>query len=414
LTASSFGLHVQEHRAIIVVIALAIVLRIPLLLAPAHHPDADEFARWGWTGSESGVDRLYQRPDVNYPPLYLQILSMTADLARAWDVPAPPEPSQTRLAWFKTPAFMADLALGVLIYVAGRRWLSGRQAAVCAAAVLINPGLAYDTAVWGQVDSIHTAFMAAAVLGMLRRRPGWAGAGALLALLTKAQSLVVLPILALGLVRGGWRAWKLALIGGLLAAALVLMPLAGAPLFDIVRVYLGSADVRPLTTNAAYNLWYLVGAIAGAPGRDVPDLAPVLGWLTPRHLGLLLFSLWVAFVLGRLVPRRDPAATWLGCAAVSFGFFFLATQMHERYAYPAVAFAALPIWQSRFHAALFAGLSLAFLANLVLVWSGPLPGLAEASGAGARVAVAVLYLLVFGGFAWSLARIDSPRGQLVR
>jgi len=220
---------------------------------------------------------------------------------------------------------------------------------------LLNPAVIYVSSIWGQFDSLQTLGMMAALLAAARKRWGWSGAFLGLALLTKSQALTIVPLLALLAWWSGWRAllrWGGA-AAAVLAAGLLPIWLGGAG-ESLLTIYVKAVGRYPAMSMNAYNPWF----IAHIRSREllgywVEDSTALLGPLTIRHVGMVLtigYALLVLFVLfrrwqmARSGDRPERVADAIGqigaffaAGLLVFGFFILATEMHERYILPALA-----------------------------------------------------------------------------
>ena len=355
--------------ALTVIVIAAIVIRIPLLRQPGAPPDLRWFMNWAWTMQAQGLNAAYDVAGSNYPPLYLYVLDGLGHAAVALhlagfgptdaiEIPLP----MALTVFLKLPGVAADALLGLVVYKAARR-LSGHRAGVWAMAmVLFNPALLYATAWWGQIDSLQTLFMVVAIDAALAGTMVFSGAAYTLALLTKLQSIVVAPVLAVLAVRSGRRQVAAGLLGGIATAVIGLAPfILSSHLAAVFDVYKGADRTFPFATGSAFNLWALV-----QPAQLVPDTQAVApGWWSYERLGLTLLAAWTILVVVWLACQRAPWAAWQASAALALGFFCLAPQMHERYLYPALAFLAVVLPCRRIFRLLFAALSATFLANLV-------------------------------------------------
>ncbi len=223
----------------------------------------------------------------------------------------------------------------------------------------LNPAIIYVSAFWAQVDSIHTLWMLAALLAALARRWGWSGVLMALALLTKLHAVVLLPLLFVLALRHSWRAlaWGALGLGGTLTLGLLPFFLSGAQ-EQVLAVYLGAVGFYPKLSVNAFNGWFLVQSLSAQVfGRELLDTARIVGPITLRWVGLALLGGYTVVLLALLWPRLEPGRRalderWLSASArllvffaaglLVFGFFSLATEMHERYGLPALAFLALP------------------------------------------------------------------------
>jgi hypothetical protein len=242
---------------------------------------------------------------------------------------------------------------------------------IAAALWALNPAIIYVSAFWAQVDSIHTLWMLAALLAALARRWGWSGVLMGLALLTKLHAIVLLPLLFVLAMRHSLRAlvWGALGLGAILALGLLPFALHGT-LDRVLAVYFGAVGFYPKLSVNAFNGWFLLQTISVQVfHREILDTARVVGPITLRWVGLGLLAGYMALLLGLLWRRLEPGqgraagddatrdGAWLAPAVrllvffaaglLVFGFFSLATEMHERYGLPALAFLALPAARHR-------------------------------------------------------------------
>lgn len=248
---------------------------------------------------------------------------------------------------------------------------------------LLNPAVIYVSSYWAQVDAIHTMWMVAALLAALGGRWGWSGLLMGLGLLTKLQAVVILPLLLLLAWWSGWRAlgrWSGALAGMFLLG--IAAPFAAGALAPVINAYTGSVGFYPALSMNAYNPWFVVQvASSEILGRALTDAARIVGPVTLRWVGVALlagYGLAILWTLRRWQPQLADRANWpvagqqlgafFAAGLLVLGFFMLATEMHERYVLPALAFLALPAaLLSRRHLLAYLLLSGAILLNLLRV-----------------------------------------------
>ncbi|MCB0241773.1 MAG: DUF2029 domain-containing protein [Anaerolineae bacterium] len=374
----------MKHWKLLVLLAIGLALRLALMPLPDPYP-ADLTTFWlPWMnfGATHGLGQLYQHgePVVNYPPLYLALLTF---LGRLYGVLRPGfdyTPLQSVL--IKLPAVVADLIVGAMLYFAALRVAAGElrangsglatetaagdtqpskgltMALLAAGLWLLNPATIYVSSYWAQVDAIHTMWMVAALLAALGKRWTWSGLLIGLGLLTKLQAAILLPLLLMLAWWNGWRAvgrWSAGLAAILLLG--ILTPMVAGVLGPVLNAYTGAVGFYPALSMNAYNPWYLVQA-ASVQLLDQPllDSARVIGPVTLRWVGLALLAGYVLAILWTLgrrwQPRQPGLVRWpatsqqldgfFASGLLVFGFFMLATEMHERYVLPALAFLALP------------------------------------------------------------------------
>lgn len=390
-------------------VVVAAALRTWILLQPGvgFTNDLALFARWMHGVATHGLAGFYAAEAFcDYPPLFILLFGGVGKLVAAL---GGSEPHAYHVGT-KLLASVADLATGVTIGLAGRRLLGVRAATLGAGLYLLNPVAIYDSAVWGQVDAVPALLLVGALF--LTERCRWMGAGAVgaLALAAKFQSVAVLPLVAFEAIRrGGGPGVARALAGGIVALAVVSAPfLATGTLDDVVRrAYVDVVGQYHQMSFNAFNLWTLTGhpeAPDTAPPRALIELAaggrtslPADGsWLlgiTWRKVSLVLFGLAVLGVLAAYARRPGPVASFGAAGGLALAFFLFPTEMHERYAFPAIALLAPWAAARMRNERLYLALSVALLLNLVAVL--PPDGLAEP--------IALVNLVLFGTLLLHLA-----------
>ncbi|MHC4610575.1 MAG: NPCBM/NEW2 domain-containing protein [Planctomycetota bacterium] len=333
------------------------VARAVLSMRDGHLADVNVFLSWMRGLVEHGFGGFHEAYEsCNYPPFYLLVLRGLGELLALFD----PNLAQGEAlrAWLRAPACIADVSIALILFVEARRLIGPRAGVVAAALYFLNPVSLYNSAYWGQMDSVHSAFVLAAVVALNRQRPSWAGVAIGLALLQKLQAIVFVPLVLFDVYR--WKRWggvTRCLIGALAAAVAILAPYAAtrsigpalAQGYDVLGQY------NRLSVNA-FNLWHMTGS-PRTPGDSVPtflvetagggevsvaDDAGWIMWLTWRRLAMFLFVLLVALTLTLYSRRHTPTARALAAGVLGMIFFLFLTEMHERYAYPVVAL--LPLW----------------------------------------------------------------------
>lgn len=153
----------------------------------------------------------------------------------------------------RLPAFIASLLLIPLTGHLARRLTGDRTAAVLAAAVVAVAPLAIQFSATAFSDPLLTFWLVVALIGVAgplgRARPGWAGVAFGLALATKYQAALFLPlVLGIGWL-SGWRGreWRRWLAGvGVAGAALLLWAVARAGAAEtVLRQWANIGGLRP-------------------------------------------------------------------------------------------------------------------------------------------------------------------------
>jgi len=324
---------------------VALILRLALLPTDGFRGDLDEFVKWVHGLVTQPFGRAYDQ-NLTFPPVMVYIWGLLAALEPAFRTVTDAADPIVR-AVMKTPASLADLAIGLLV-----AWeLRGRPRWAVAAGlgILLHPALIYVSAWWGQYESIYVLSGLIAFMLAVRGHSLTAAAVLAVAIMTKPQALPFLvPFAAYFLARGGIRGLALAGIVGAAVVAVLWLPFVAD---GGVAGYARSLNEHQGETFAilslrAWNVWWLVQE-AFAGGQFVSDQTAILGPLTFRLFGLVAAGLLEAVVFLAVVrsPTRRTLALGL-VAAVLVAFTFLTT-MHERYAFGALIFLVLLIPERR-------------------------------------------------------------------
>jgi Gpi18-like mannosyltransferase/predicted membrane-bound dolichyl-phosphate-mannose-protein mannosyltransferase len=261
---------------------------------------------------------------LDYPPGYLYVLWTMGWLGRHLHITG-----QGFRLLVESPPLMADALIAALLFARLRR-VGDRAAAFSAMLIFaLNPGLLFDTVVWGQSDSVPTLLMLLALLAALDGRYASCWMLSAAAALVKPQGLILMPLLAWWtLLEAPAREWLKSAAAALSIALLVIAPFQ----FDhtpswIFSLYHSTASYYHETSVNAFNLMALMG------GLREPDATRLLG--VPYFVwGLMLTAAWYVFVAAVLRRERSASGLFLASAMVFFGSFMLLPRMHERYLYP--------------------------------------------------------------------------------
>jgi len=358
----------ERRFALLLVFALGLALRLALARHTAGLAfDVGLFREWSDRLVERGPSHFYEPGYfADYPPGYLYVLFVLGKLSLLLRGEPP------SIAVLKLPAIVADLGVAVYAMLLATRITPNASAGriplglAAAAAILLNPGLVLVSAVWGQVDSVPTLLVLAGIYALATKLPSIprevCGVALLaIAVATKPQALLALPVLAIVVVRrisegaSGFRAWskivaRVALYIVLAAAVVVAMfaPFCVRPA-EIPGFYRSAGAVYQFTSLWAFNVW-------GALGFYRPDVGPGavrVGGLPAYYVGLAAFA---AVTLALMVRAwrccargvDASAIAVFGVVAISCVAFALLTRMHERYLYLAVAGLAPLVGYRRF------------------------------------------------------------------
>ena len=200
---------------------LAVLLRLVLLPTDGFRGDLDEFVKWVHGLVTQPFGRAYDQ-NLTFPPVMVYIWGLLAALEPAFRTVTDAADPIVR-AVMKTPASLADVAIGLL--VAWELRSRPRWAVAAGLGILLHPALIYVSAWWGQYESIYVLFGLIAFMLAVRGHSLPAAAVLAVAIMTKPQALPFLvPFAAFFLARGGVRGLALAAIVGAIVVAVLWLP----------------------------------------------------------------------------------------------------------------------------------------------------------------------------------------------
>ena len=403
--------------AVLVAVLIGTGILLRLLVAGFYLPlsgyatDVGNFTIWANRLATDGPSRFYELGGLtDYPPGYMYVLWLIGSVGK-WLQPLTLGIDVTR-GLVKIPGMLADGAVAWTLFAYcrrhGRRWLGGMDGArlgiIAVVIYLFNPGTIFDSAVWGQVDSVGTLAVVGTLLFLAR---GWteaAAAASVLATLVKFQFGFLMPVVFLvGLKRhlvgrssdpeqdGRRDPMRIltSLAAGLGTLVVLLVPFnmavwsPGDAAHSLIDKFTEATNTYAGLSINGFSIWRNPWSGLGDTlwrGCDVPDasscLSPagvafhvgafIVNW---QMVGAALFGLVALFALWQIVRRDDPLGLLIGSLTLAIAFFALPTRVHERYLFPALALAAPLVRHAGRWSILFAVVSLLFFANVYWVYT---------------------------------------------
>lgn len=342
---------------LVVLLLCGLVLRLALIPARGYWIDVESFAAWGNSVKVHGLTEVYNTPiapslfSPNYPPFLYYILGFIAPFVSVFEA-----------ATIKIIAIFFDLLAALVLWFFLRRWPLVQGSATLA--LVLNPAVYLISSYWGQVDSIAALLVFAALALATTKRYRAAACLLALAVTTKIQAALFVPLLSALCVFDRRR-----VVPPLLAGAGTLVAIAAPFLFTghaaaLLHPFFGVLRSYPYLTVNAMNMWWPV-----AGGELVSDEMRILG-IPALYIGMALVVVAVTYTIRFLKTAREPAHVFFAAAFVSLALFFFATDMHERYLFP--VFILLPVTFVRYRIGwlLYGMLSASFVTNIWYVLAG--------------------------------------------
>ena len=386
---------------ILVLLAVGLTLRLIiayLIPGSGFGVDIGAFSYWANNLADHGLYGFYDRGFfADYTPGYLYVLWVVGSvgnlLGGIGDL-------------IKIPPIAADLALAYLVWSMTRE-LGGseRAARIGALIVVLNPVTWFDSVVWGQVDSVGVVVLLLALRELWRDRPERAAFLAALAALIKPQLGILIPIVALVVIRRSlWpsgaygledppeprattTSWERRVRGPIrivttgltgLATAIALSIPFGLSFPGLVAQVFKTAAGYPYLSVNAFNPWALViqgtavggersialnrswicdSTLTASAGGDFRigdwvlwswpastqtcDNGLMIGAFPAALVGAGLFLIVAAVVLSAVARRPDRITMLVAASTLALAFFVLPTRVHERYLFPLMALGAI-------------------------------------------------------------------------
>ena len=332
-------------------VGLGLLLVVRLWMAAqntGYQVDMNLWRYWGETMLANGPAKFYQAVSFcDYPPLYPTILALLAGLAKLFNASAS---SGLSLIIFRLPAILADLGIAYIIFRMARRKMGDTLATLIALLFALNPLAWFNSAVWGQVDSLFFLLMLLCFIFLGRKKHWAAGVMFGLAMMCKFQAIIFLPALAWP-VLGMFMPAKKGERADTNAAWMALLQTIGMAIATIAIIYL-PASIAAKDPILAYRHFSgtisYYGQFALNPlnllalmGQNWKPMAEATGFMAQyaKFGAYLAVALATGGVTAYYFYNRAKGLAYdiyAAAALVLSTFFMFGPTMHERYILPAI------------------------------------------------------------------------------
>jgi Gpi18-like mannosyltransferase len=302
----------------------ALIVRLCAAVTFVNHLDTSLYISWA-QGLQEGFFTVYDRIQVDYPPLYFFLLYFVGDyFSHVGDSAA------LAMYYIKIIPILFDLVLAAAAYCLFKKHIGKEAALLLSALVAFNPAVIFNSSYWGQTDSLLMLAVLFCFYCFEREKPVLGTVFFALGALCKNQMLLFAPLIVFELIATRRPALAAKSAGaGLLIGVAVFLPFmigSGTGLRLPFDVYFGAFGEYPYINLNAFNVYGVVGH------NWEPDAKQL--FFTTYH-GLSIFMMAVAVAAAGFIRfkarLRSPALT----AFVFYQIIFLfTTRMHERYQIP--------------------------------------------------------------------------------
>ncbi len=335
-----------------------VLLRLIITCIRPYQIDMSGYLAWSRYLAEHGTATLYSGSGFHivYAPFYQYCLLITGWIAKALNLT-----SLIHVYLIKLWSVIFEILGAWLILLLAKKHNRTRTGALAALLYIINPGVFMNSSIWGQFDPIPATMLLGCICLFEHKKPNLGALLFLVAVLTKPQSGLLVPIVLYLYFRDfrlngqSFKRLAIGLLAGIAVYLAIVMPfysptpLAGKgvpslldPFYWLLELYTRSLQDYPYATANGFNFWTLAG------GQVQPDSYPFLG-LTYAAWGFILLAFAVIYI-GYLMIRSKGSlqSVIYGSFLILFSAFMFMTKMHERYLLPAIIFCTLAaVWQKK-------------------------------------------------------------------
>lgn len=318
---------VLKNSFLLILILIGFLIRLSLITLPGFKFDMDAWFAWAIRLNQIDFSNFYS-PDIwtNYTPGYLYILNFLGfikDLMHISD--------NYFYLILKLPAILAEVFLAILVYKSVLKITSQKIAFLAAIFIIFNPALIFNSAVWGQIDSLLALFLLLSIYFLDIKKLIIASCLWGLAFLIKPQAMALAPVFGLYNKSFSINKFLKLIIPALLIILSLSLPFFNNNFLGIFQLFSKMVGDYSYNSLNAYNLW-------GVIGFWISDKV-IWNDLTLNIWGYLLTGGYWLIIVYFFFKKKLSLYSLVALATLSF--FFLPTRVHERYLYPAIPFLVL-------------------------------------------------------------------------
>lgn len=358
-----FTKSIFADRGLLSLFFIALLLRLALSIFPAFGSDQSSFRFWTDRLATLGPSNFYSSSVFTNNPLgilyFFWLIGMLKSIILSNFI------SSSNIDIFlKLAANISDLATGFIIYKIIKEKLNIKMGNIAALLYIFNPGFIFNSAVWGQYDSVAILFLLSSIyFCIVKKSPIICSFFFSLALITKPQSLQLAPFLIIYFLRNfkltQWRYSILTFITTLVILFLPFFP--NNPIYGIYYVFSGSTNLFNCTSCNALNLW-------GALGNWQNDMTTFFN-ISLLYWGMIFLIIFLIEIF--IFKNLKENIQYFTISLSMLTFFMLLTRMHERYMayfFPFLLIAAM-LLKNKILLGFYGFFSLIFMLNLYIPYS---------------------------------------------
>ena len=300
-------------------------LALRLLFLPARTLDMGAYIQWYDYIARHGIVQSLGEQFSGYNPPFIYLLALTT-LTKSF---------LPKILAIKLVPIALDILCVIFTYkIVKLRFPEGPRAMLAALVMWVAPTILINSSLWGQTDSLYTAFLLLCVYYLLKDHPTAGVIAFAVSFAIKAQAVFLAPLLAVLFFKRRIAWYTFFWIPIIYAAAFIPTMLAGRSITTIFSTYAVQSETFAKASMNAANFYFFLRP------RDY-QTALLIG----LPLSALLLLTW-ALVYGRKAYSTTPDIL-MHTALVSAALVpFILPKMHDRYFYPADVFSIIAAFYS--------------------------------------------------------------------
>ncbi len=346
-------------------------LRIGHLFNPGFHGDILHYKKWTEAAVTDGIIGCYDQEYYNnsgistcdYPPGFIYILKAVGKVYSLVSKKAFTINGKGTTVLIKLIPFLSDLLTGILIFLL-IKMITGVKASIFITSLfLLNPAIIFNSAYWGQVDSLVFLFILAALFSLYKNAPYTALVFLAFASLLKPFGYLYFPTVILYLIaKKQYRKILPSLIITIISFTFFLCPLLfreGG--FHVIKNIFTQLSAMPWMSNNAHSLWGIPTMFSPLKGNS-----PILLGIAPAMIALFCFLAVYVYISVKVLKKWNKYSIFYHSAISSFIFFMIIPYQHENHLIYALSLIVLLCAMDKRFSKILLLLTISCLCNMVL------------------------------------------------
>jgi Gpi18-like mannosyltransferase len=281
--------------------------------------------------------------------------------------------------FMKFPPLLTDLGMGLLAYLLVVKEMGRKKGLLAASLILFNPVILYNSAVWGQMDSLNNFFFLLSLFLAFRKNIKLSMLAFAASLYVKLSLLPLLPFYLIFLFFISKKDLEKIVIGIILTVGAVIIatfPVSANPVVWLLTKMpvIAQGELQNVTV-AAFNFWWIIFCSPTVGHANIPPVTQIFFGLPLRSWAYDIFGILCLPFLYLQIKRPQQFISkhnvFLVFSLIALLLFLFLPGMHDRYMYPVFPLLAIAVALSkraRIYMIIFCLLSLFSLINVIYSW----------------------------------------------